>query len=223
MKVKLISTIFLISIGSGAMFAQEVRPQDQQTEITAPAKQEAEVKNLFELIQDAGIWMIPLVLLALVGFTLVIERIITFSRSGGWGTSRMQSYLEEKAKSSSAQTKEDLAEELEEYAQLYINELEKTQGFLMGIGSLAPLMGFFGTVVGMITAFADIASRDNVNAKVVASGIQIALITTAGGLAIAIPVSGAFYVFGYFIQRQYNFAEAFIEEKTRGLKRRSEV
>ncbi|HCX73446.1 MAG TPA: biopolymer transporter ExbB, partial [Candidatus Cloacimonas sp.] len=54
--------------------------------------------------------------------------------------------------------------------------------------NLAPMLGFFGTMVGMIRAFADIAAAGEVDPTIVASGIQIALITTAAGLAIAIPV-----------------------------------
>ena len=54
--------------------------------------------------------------------------------------------------------------------------------------NLAPMFGFFGTVVGMIRAFRDIAAAGEVEPTIVASGIQIALITTAAGLAVAIPV-----------------------------------
>jgi len=54
--------------------------------------------------------------------------------------------------------------------------------------NLAPMFGFFGTIVGMIRAFADIAAAGEVEPTIVATGIQIALITTAAGLAIAIPM-----------------------------------
>jgi|SRR5690554_2147555 biopolymer transport protein ExbB len=54
--------------------------------------------------------------------------------------------------------------------------------------NLAPMMGFFGTVVGMIAAFDAIARAGEVDPTIVADGIRIALITTASGLAIAIPV-----------------------------------
>ncbi|OQX70857.1 MAG: biopolymer transporter ExbB [Candidatus Cloacimonas sp. 4484_275] len=54
--------------------------------------------------------------------------------------------------------------------------------------NLAPMFGFFGTVVGMIRAFRDIAAAGEVEPTIVASGIQVALITTAAGLAVAIPV-----------------------------------
>lgn len=54
--------------------------------------------------------------------------------------------------------------------------------------NLAPMFGFFGTIVGMIRAFRDIAAAGEVEPTIVATGIQIALITTAAGLAVAIPM-----------------------------------
>ena len=54
--------------------------------------------------------------------------------------------------------------------------------------NLAPMFGFFGTIVGMIRAFSDIAAAGEVEPTIVATGIQIALITTAAGLAVAIPM-----------------------------------
>lgn len=54
--------------------------------------------------------------------------------------------------------------------------------------TLAPMIGFLGTLLGMITAFDDIQNSEVVDAGVVAGGIKIALITSAGGLIISIPV-----------------------------------
>jgi len=66
--------------------------------------------------------------------------------------------------------------------------LEKGFIPLSTVITLAPMFGFFGTIVGMIRAFADIAAAGEVEPTIVANGIQIALITTAAGLAIAIPM-----------------------------------
>jgi biopolymer transport protein ExbB len=67
--------------------------------------------------------------------------------------------------------------------------LERGLVALSAVASVAPLLGFLGTVSGMISAFEAIANADNVNAKLVASGISEALITTATGLIVAIPAS----------------------------------
>ena len=67
--------------------------------------------------------------------------------------------------------------------------LEKGLVVLATIANVAPLIGFLGTVAGMILAFGAIETAGEVEATLVAGGIKVALITTASGLAIAIPVN----------------------------------
>jgi biopolymer transport protein ExbB len=73
--------------------------------------------------------------------------------------------------------------------------LERGLVILATIANVAPLMGFLGTVAGMILAFAAIESAGNVDPALVAGGIKVALLTTATGLAIAIPVNIAYNFF----------------------------
>ncbi len=73
--------------------------------------------------------------------------------------------------------------------------LERGMVVLATIATVAPLMGFLGTVWGMISAFAAIELAGQVEATLVASGIKIALITTATGLTIAIPINIFYNVF----------------------------
>jgi len=77
---------------------------------------------------------------------------------------------------------------IENAAMIEMSYLEK--GFTeMAVGiTLAPMLGFLGTVSGMIVAFDSIAAARAVDATIVASGIKIALITTQAGLIVAIPV-----------------------------------
>jgi biopolymer transport protein ExbB len=67
--------------------------------------------------------------------------------------------------------------------------LERGLVILATIANVAPLMGFLGTVAGMILAFASIELAGDVNPTLVAGGIKVALLTTATGLLIAIPVN----------------------------------
>lgn len=73
--------------------------------------------------------------------------------------------------------------------------LERGLVLLATISNVAPLTGFLGTVVGMIAAFAAIAEAGTVEPQLVAGGIKVALITTAAGLTIAIPVNVAYNFF----------------------------
>lgn len=67
--------------------------------------------------------------------------------------------------------------------------------YLTAIGNIAPMIGLLGTVVGMIFAFQQVAlSRGSAGAGDLAEGIYQALVTTVGGLLIAIPALGAFAI-----------------------------
>jgi biopolymer transport protein ExbB len=79
--------------------------------------------------------------------------------------------------------------------------LERGLLILATVANLAPLVGFLGTVSGMIAAFEAIAQAEQVSAKLVAAGISEALITTEVGLVIAIPVQLAHNLFVQQIDR----------------------
>jgi len=69
---------------------------------------------------------------------------------------------------------------------------------LATVANVAPLMGFLGTVAGMILAFGAIEAAGDVDPTLVAGGIKVALITTAAGLVIAVPVNIAY---NFFVSR----------------------
>ena len=80
----------------------------------------------------------------------------------------------------------DIEASIENIGNLEIFKLEKNLSTLASIAGAAPMIGFFGTVTGMIIAFYKMASEQNVTPDVLAGGIYQALITTACGLAIGI-------------------------------------
>jgi biopolymer transport protein ExbB len=73
--------------------------------------------------------------------------------------------------------------------------LERGLVILATIANVAPLMGFLGTVVGMVLAFAAIEQAGDVDPTLVAGGIKVALLTTAAGLLIAVPVNISYNFF----------------------------
>ncbi|MDH5717909.1 MAG: MotA/TolQ/ExbB proton channel family protein [Spirochaetia bacterium] len=166
--------------------------------------------------------MLPLVLLGVFGLTIIIERAIFFFRTGAADKKKLISHLEETASKSQAKYREELEDELRAASQIYFNKIEKGLVLLNGIGNIAPLLGFLGTVVGMISAFAAIAAASTVNAKIVAVGIQIALVTTAGGLSVAVPVLGAFHLFNHILQKSMAQSDEIIMKLSAKTKRMSE-
>lgn len=76
-------------------------------------------------------------------------------------------------------------EAMDDFSVHAISAVEKRFGVLTTVGNAAPLVGMLGTVVGMIASFAAL-SADGVSNEEVAAGISIALVTTAGGLVVAL-------------------------------------
>jgi len=80
----------------------------------------------------------------------------------------------------------DIDAAIENVGNLEIFKLEKNLSTLASIAGAAPMIGFFGTVTGMIMAFYKMATEQNVTPDVLAGGIYQALVTTAFGLLIGI-------------------------------------
>lgn len=84
---------------------------------------------------------------------------------------------------------------MENAAMIEMSYLEKGFVEMSTAITLAPMLGFFGTVTGMIVAFDSISKARSVDATIVADGIKIALITTQAGLAIGIVVQFFYNIF----------------------------
>ncbi|MFN3939971.1 MAG: MotA/TolQ/ExbB proton channel family protein [Chitinophagales bacterium] len=86
------------------------------------------------------------------------------------------------------------------YGSVQMGQLEKGLSWISLFIALAPMLGFFGTVIGMVQAFDDIANAGAISATIVAGGIKVALLTTVFGLIVAI-----------ILQVFYNFISSKIE------------
>ena len=92
----------------------------------------------------------------------------------------------------------EIAQAVSTTGSIELGFLERGLVVLATIANVAPLMGFLGTVAGMILAFASIETAGQVEPALVAGGIKVALLTTATGLLIAVPVNIAY---NYFVTR----------------------
>ena len=86
----------------------------------------------------------------------------------------------------SAGSYEEVAKAIEDYGSVEMSKLERGLSWISLFIALAPMLGFMGTVIGMISAFDKIAEANTINASIVAGGIKVALITTVSGLIVAI-------------------------------------
>jgi biopolymer transport protein ExbB len=163
---------------------------------------------------QGGNFMHALLLASIVGVVFIIERLVTLSRARvnirklmSEVLSAMRSEGIDGAMRVCERTRGPIAavlhsgllragrgpdavkEAIETAGSIETSFLERGLVAIATVAQVAPLLGFLGTVSGMISAFAAIAAAEQVSAKVVASGIEEALITTATGLIIAIPAS----------------------------------
>jgi biopolymer transport protein ExbB len=182
--------------------------------------------ELLTLFADGGAMMYPLVLCSLIALGVIFAKFWTLWLAHRH-TKRVLTEVEEMARGGRIQEAIDLASDtagpaaavllagLKRIRRVTVAEgeveravattgaielgfLERGLVILATVANVAPLMGFLGTVAGMILAFASIEAAGDVDPALVAGGIKVALLTTATGLAIAIPVNIAY---NYFVTR----------------------
>ena len=178
------------------------------------------MEQLVKFIEKGGPVMWPLLILTLVAIIFIIERFILLLKSRvntNMVLMKLKEYLDNKdvegARGYCSGLKGPIASILrvglekfdkgslavekviETTGTLEMAKLEKGLNILATISNIGPLLGFLGTVTGMIRSFEAIARAGLNNPSAVALGISEALITTASGLIIAIPTLAAYNYF----------------------------
>ena len=95
---------------------------------------------------------------------------------------------------------------LDERAGIIVHNLERYLGVLVTIATVAPLLGLFGTIIGMVELFSSFTSSGH-DVAVFARGISIALYNTAGGIVVAVPAMIAYRLFRSKIDNYLNEME----------------
>ena len=171
-----------------------------------------------EYFRQGGIFMYPLLFFSVLAATVAIERFIVFSKAklnvSDFLTKIRKALLVnrnvkeaikicEQSKGPVASVmkagllryghpREDIEKTIENAALYELDRLEKRLGVLATTANVAPMLGFLGTVAGMIKSFATLAEQGLTNPAAVAIGNSEALNTTATGLIIAIPAQLAY-------------------------------
>ncbi len=182
--------------------------------------------QLMTLFADGGWMMYPLVLCSLVAMGVIIAKFWTLWVAHR-GTARVLREVEEAAVQGDLESAFEIARdtpgpaaaillaglrrirsgkmiagELESAiattGTIELSFLERGLVILATIANVAPLMGFLGTVAGMILAFAAIEEAGTVEPTLVAGGIKVALLTTAAGLIVAVPIN---ITYNFFVAR----------------------
>jgi biopolymer transport protein ExbB len=184
-------------------------------EASAELEREVGTQSFFDIITKGGILGILIVLvlfiLSIMALYIFVERYLTIKRAGRVDESFINNIranvssgniqgakalcastdspvarMVEKGLQRIGKPLRDIDAAIENVGNLEIFKLEKNLSTLASIAGAAPMIGFFGTVTGMILAFYKMATEQNVTPDVLAGGIYQALITTAFGLFIGI-------------------------------------
>lgn len=170
-----------------------------------------EGKSVFSIILAAGWPIWPLLLTSIVAVALIIERLVTLRRTKVLPAGLLQRVVADYRQKGTTETaitalaahsplgrvfaaglrnvgssREIMREAIEETGSVVAHDLERYLTTLGTIASISPLMGLFGTVIGMIEIFGSQAPTGN-NPVMLAHGISVALYNTGFGLLIAIP------------------------------------
>lgn len=170
------------------------------------------VTGFFDLAFKGGPIMIPIVLLSFIAVFIFFDRYIAIRKAGKVDTQLMDRVREyildgkidsafnlcrsdntptarmiEKGLSRIGRPMADVTTAIENVGNLEVYKLEKGLPVLASVAGGAPMLGFLGTVTGMISAFYDMANAgNNINITLLSSGIYQAMVTTVAGLIVGI-------------------------------------
>ncbi|MBQ8722606.1 MAG: MotA/TolQ/ExbB proton channel family protein [Paludibacteraceae bacterium] len=191
----------------------------------APVVEEPAKLNFFEMCLKGGWIMIPLVLMLVLAIYIFIERMIVTHQASKEDVSfmdRIKDYIYEgkldaalklcrDTKSPSARMIEkgisrlgrpmsDVLVAIENVGNIEVAKLEKGLSLLATISGGAPMLGFLGTVMGMVKAFFEMeqAGGNTINLSQLSGGIYTAMVTTVAGLIVGVC---AYFAYNYLVGR----------------------
>ncbi|MDN5203069.1 MotA/TolQ/ExbB proton channel family protein [Fulvivirgaceae bacterium BMA10] len=183
-----------------------------------------EAVSIIDLLMKGGYMMLPIVILSILAISIFVERMLTLkkaSKTPGQFIDKIRNLvlggdingarlicsqtdtpiarMIEKGISRIGSPLKNIEVSIENVGKIEIYRLEKNLSLLATISGAAPMMGFLGTVTGMIQAFIAIAQEEgSVSPKLLSEGIYEAMITTAAGLLVGIV---AYLAYNYLVAK----------------------
>ncbi len=192
----------------------------------AQMKDTTSVNNVAELIMKGGFIMIPIILLSVISLYFFIERVVYIRKNAGIDVDMIREIIEgikkkKPGETYSIPTEQDTslgrilesglnqsgkpAKEIEGYmeatANLEISEMEKNTGYLGIIAGIAPMLGFIGTISGVIKIFYNISLADNISIGIIAGGLYQKMICSGAGLIVGVIAYSCYHYLQMMIDR----------------------
>jgi len=213
----------LAVLGFIAISAQYAVAQTESTDLSAQSEMPIHQQLKTKFIEGGAQFMAAILLCLILGLALAIERIIYYALSQT-NTKKLLSQVEDALSNGDVESAKDICrntrgpvasifyqgiiridqgldvveKSIISYGSVQTSQLEKGLSWIQLFIAVAPMLGFLGTVLGMITAFDNIQAAGDISPNVVAGGMKIALITTVGGLVVAIILQ---FFYNYLLSR----------------------
>jgi biopolymer transport protein ExbB len=185
-----------------------------------------QVTSIFDLMMKGGIIMIPILLLSIISVYLFIERYLYIRRFTSIDRNLVPSVVGElKAKNTdkamtlarnnqsalgrilesgienSGKTAGDIERNLETTTNLMVTKMENFTGYLGIIAGIAPMLGFVGTIAGVIKIFYNISLADNISIGIISGGLYQKMICSGTGLIVGVLAYTGYHVLQMMIDR----------------------
>jgi biopolymer transport protein ExbB len=192
---------------------------------TETAKQ-VDTLNLWQLVQQGGVLMIPIGILSLITIFLFVERFIVLQRAGKSPDNLLNNVRDqiqggninsalmlcksnntpdarmlEKGISRIGLKVEEIEKAMEGVGKKELSRIEKNVGILAVIAGIGPMFGFVGTITGVIKIFYNISLQDNISIGAISGGLYEKMITSAAGLIVGILSFVLFHYLNYQVDR----------------------
>ena len=182
--------------------------------------------TILDLLMKGGIIMIPIVLLSIISFYIFIERIVYIKRTASIQQGLVAAISNEVQNGNSknammharnnqsaigrilesgieklGKPQGEVERNIETTTNLEITKMEKNTGYLGIIASVAPMLGFIGTIAGVIKIFYNISLADNISIGIIAGGLYQKMICSGAGLIVGVLAYAAYHYIQMRIDR----------------------
>ena len=196
------------------------------TSLSANAAAQPQTLQLFDLVAKGGWVMIPIVFLFFATLYLMFERFfvirsqvksdanfidnirdmvaqgnIKSAESFAKNQRTAMGRVFEKAIGRIGSPIRDIESTIETVGQIELSRLERNMGYLGVIAGIAPMLGFIGTISGIIRIFYDISLTDNISIGIIAGGLYEKMITSGAGLIVGVIAYTCYHLLNMMIER----------------------
>jgi biopolymer transport protein ExbB len=184
------------------------------------------VTSWFDLIMKGGIIMIPILLLSIVSIYIFVERYVYLKKATARDNKLLDSILKEMSDghidkalvharnnpssmgrilesgiSKIGKPTQEVESFIETSTNLEITKMERDTGYLGIIAGIAPMLGFIGTISGVIKIFYSISLADNISIGIIAGGLYQKMICSGAGLIVGVVAYSAYHFLQMKIDR----------------------